>query len=151
MASCSHEMPDGGACRATPRRGRPWCFVHDPELAEKRAEARSQGGKARQKSLDAGNPLEDLPDVRLESEQDVLALAGDTITHLRKGWVSPEVARAIGALCTVALKAKDQSQLDTRLKALEEQFRPLKGRTPEELIELMRMARGAQHGAAADN
>ena len=44
MAVCSYLMPDGGRCRAAPMKGEAWCYVHHPDLAEKRRAASRRGG-----------------------------------------------------------------------------------------------------------
>jgi hypothetical protein len=45
--SCAFLMPTGLACRSAPLHDRPFCFLHDPEQAEKAAEARRLGGARR--------------------------------------------------------------------------------------------------------
>ena len=44
MAQCTATTADGKRCRAPALQGRPFCFAHDPEKAEERADARRRGG-----------------------------------------------------------------------------------------------------------
>lgn len=44
---CSVTMPTGQHCRSAPLLDRPFCFLHDPDQAEKAAEARRVGGNRR--------------------------------------------------------------------------------------------------------
>jgi hypothetical protein len=57
---CCHVRGDGQACKATPQRGREYCFFHDPALREKRKAASRTGGahSRRRKGKRAFNPLE---------------------------------------------------------------------------------------------
>src|SRR5207249_592001 len=43
---CTAHTATGQPCRAHPRPGRPFCALHDPELADAIAEGRSKGGAA---------------------------------------------------------------------------------------------------------
>ena len=47
--ACSHQSPEGRACRATPLRDGPFCFWHSPDTADELAEARRMGGLHRRK------------------------------------------------------------------------------------------------------
>ncbi len=44
---CQGRTASGAACRAPAQSGRPFCFQHDPDAAQRRAEARRAGGRAR--------------------------------------------------------------------------------------------------------
>lgn len=135
--SCTFERPDG-PCRATPQKGRPFCFFHDPQHEDARRKARSEGGKEAARVIHEPHPLANAPDVAIQSEEDVLALVALTVSQLRRGELEPDVARTIGQLCAVALKAQSQSETDERLKKLEEQLRPLKGMDSAELMKALR-------------
>lgn len=42
---CSGTNRDGGPCAAPCRPGRPWCAFHDPDVRERIAAGRVQGGR----------------------------------------------------------------------------------------------------------
>lgn len=145
---CQGTKKDGTPCTLRPIKGRPFCFTHDPKQADKLAQTRSEGGKRAQERLREPNPLEDAPDVQLGSEGDVLRLAAQTISQLRRKEIDPEVARVIASFCSVALKAQSQGETDERLKKLEEQLRPLK---TMDAADLMRALREGQRAAPVDH
>lgn len=45
--ACQATNAAGEPCGATPQAGREWCWHHDPDLADERAEARARGGRHR--------------------------------------------------------------------------------------------------------
>src|SRR5450759_522582 len=47
--ACTHQSPEGRACRATPLRDATLCFWHSPDTADELAEARRMGGLHRRK------------------------------------------------------------------------------------------------------
>jgi hypothetical protein len=120
---CEGQTKGGTRCKARCQPGKAYCFFHDPERAEARAEARSKGGKARSK------PAAVLPgetaDTPLESVDDVKALLGQTINQLRKGQLDPKVSNGIGYLAGVLLKAIEGSDLARDVEALKQQLREL--------------------------
>src|SRR5260370_10062666 len=44
---CCHKRNDGTGCKAHPRKGRQYCFLHDPASQKKSAAARRAGGVIR--------------------------------------------------------------------------------------------------------
>ncbi len=52
---CCHKRDDGTECKAHPRTGRQYCFLHDPESQKKSAAARRAGGVIR--GYKAGCPM----------------------------------------------------------------------------------------------
>ncbi|HTD21138.1 MAG TPA: hypothetical protein VK738_00645 [Terriglobales bacterium] len=47
---CCHKRTDGTECNAHPRKGRQYCFLHDPESQKKSAAARRAGGVLRRRN-----------------------------------------------------------------------------------------------------
>lgn len=135
---CQGTKKDGSRCTLRPIKGRPFCFTHDPKQAEKLAQTRSEGGRRAQERLREPNPLESEPDAVVDSEGDVLRLVARTISQVRRGEMEPDMARVIGQLCSVALKAQSQGETDERLKKLEEQLRPLKDMDAGDLMRALR-------------
>ena len=63
---------------------------------------------------------ENAPDVTVKSADDVVALLSETISQVRRGQLDTKIANSIGYLAGVILKAREQSDLETRISALEE-------------------------------
>jgi hypothetical protein len=115
MAVCSGIKADGGRCKAQAMRGSSWCLNHDPDQAEARKRRASKGGKRGGR----GRPVTELAALRDEN--------ADLRHRLLEGELPPNVAAvAIQSLnCDIravatTLKAKEQEELEARLKAIEE-------------------------------
>jgi hypothetical protein len=50
---CGHKRSDGTECKAHPRKGRQYCFFHDPESQKKSTAARRAGGVLRRRNPQA--------------------------------------------------------------------------------------------------
>lgn len=61
----------------------------------------------------------DTPNVRLESAGDIVTLVAETISQVRRGQIDSRVANAIGYLSGIALKAREQGELEGRIVCLE--------------------------------
>jgi len=123
---CRAKTPDGSSCQAAALSGSDFCFFHDPDRADERQAARSFGGsRNRMKTLSA-----DVPDVKVESCQDVVKLIGETINQVRKGQLDPRAGNAIGYLANVLIKAYEQGSLEKRIEDLEAAVK-VKGRSSE--------------------
>ncbi len=150
MPNCTHKTPKGKRCGSRALKGGTLCFFHSPDVEDKRDTARKAGGTMRakqQKFQEIGFGVRVLPentaDVALESEDDVWKLLRETISQVRRGQLDPKIANAVGYLAGVALKAKDQSETDDRLKDLEEKLRPFTSMTTEQLLAIVRAGNGA--------
>jgi hypothetical protein len=119
---CAHVHPSGRSCGGFAIADSRFCFAHAPEQAEKRNEARRRGGRA-----DRGATLAE-SSVSVRSLGDVVALVETTINDVRAGRVDVRVANAVGYLANVALKAISQTDLETRLEALEAVLEPKRRR-----------------------
>jgi hypothetical protein len=114
---CIGKKTDGTPCSAAPKKGSHYCFFHDPETPEACIEAgRKGGGKSRIASIKV---LEDAPDVRLRTFEEITTLIEQTVNQVRTGKVSPVVSNAVCQLVTAALKIKDQTDIDKRMTRLE--------------------------------
>jgi len=118
-------------CKAKNRRGEPcgayaidgsdFCFWHDPAKVQERAQARSEGGKARQGrrvfvNADTG---EQHTEVVLETPADVVEVVAKALNDLFKLENSVQRAKAAASLAGVALKALEVADLEARIAALE--------------------------------
>ncbi len=68
----------------------------------------------RQKTLEGATP-----DAKIQNCGDALALISDTINQVRKGDIDPRVANSVGYLATIAMRAFEQNDLETRIAKLE--------------------------------
>jgi hypothetical protein len=107
-------MPCGGFSIG----GSVYCFAHAPDQTAKREDARRRGGQA--------GKVATLPEstVQVRSIRDVVGLVEETINDVRAGRVDVRVANAVGYLANVAIKAIEQSDLESRLEALEAVLEP---------------------------
>jgi hypothetical protein len=81
------------------------------------AESRAAGGRARSKPAAAVEA--DAPDLPVAKASDIVALIGDTIARVRKGFLDPRIANTIGYLSSVALRGIEVGELEERLVRLE--------------------------------
>jgi hypothetical protein len=115
---CAHAHPSGRPCGGFAVAGSPFCFAHDPDQEERRAEARRRGGQAGKAAVVAG------PDRPVRSLADVVGLVEATINDVRAGRLDVRVANAVGVLAGVAIRAIQQGELERRLEALEAVLEP---------------------------
>ena len=115
---CAHVHPSGKPCGGYAIAGSARCFAHDPEQAAKRDDARHRGGQAGRVVTVAESS------VSVRSLGDVLTLVETTINDVRSGRVDVRVANAVGYLANVAVKVIAQSDLESRLEALESILEP---------------------------
>jgi hypothetical protein len=112
---CKATKPDGSKCEVAAQTDSEFCFFHDLSRAAERKAAQSLGGHGnRMKTLDPG-----VPDVKIQTSRDTVALLSDTINQVRKGIIEPRVANAVGYLTNIALKAVEQNDLEKRIVRLE--------------------------------
>ena len=114
MAVCSYLMPDGGRCRAAPMKGEAWCYVHHPDLAEKRRAASRRGGHRGGR----GRPLAELADVKRQLREladDVVAGRVDRANAAVAGQLLGAFLRA----ASVEMKVKELDEIEIRIAALE--------------------------------
>jgi hypothetical protein len=121
-ARCRTTKADGTPCRGAARPSG-FCVFHDPGLAGQRAEGRRRGGRQRSRPAAV---LAAAPDLPLQTICDVQALLGQTINETRQGKLDPNVANAIGYLCSVFLKAVEAGALPEEDAALQRQLEELR-------------------------
>ena len=132
---CKATRKDGDPCRAWATAG-DFCTFHAPELAERRREGKSRGGKTtlgklkgETKEAEVADRFSPKPwrgsagDVRILEAPDpteLLVLLADTIDDVRNGDVSPQIANSVGYLAGVMVKVIEVHQMNERLQAIEE-------------------------------
>ena len=118
---CRGSKDNGEACRQAPLQGSDYCFWHDPQHTKEAAEARRLGGLRRRKekitsgAYDFEN-LGSVAQVRRILEIAVLDTLGLENSVARN--------RTLAYLGQVALRTLEVGELEERLAALEETFRP---------------------------
>jgi len=113
---CRFVRSTGERCRAKRVSGSDFCFFHDPAKVSERKAACRKGGHSRK--------MVTLPKETVEFEikkaNDVVRLLSVTINQVRKGEIDPRVANAVGYLSGIILKAREQGDIDQRLKQIEQ-------------------------------
>lgn len=115
---CRCKKRDGSPCPNRARTGKATCWIHDPDLAQQRAEGRRRGGLNRLRP--ATTLPDDTPVAPLATVQDVAALLAATINQVRTGKVAVQVGNCVGVLAGVLIKAIEGGDLERRLVALEQ-------------------------------
>jgi len=114
---CSFTRPDGTRCAGRVRPPATMCFMHDPEKATERHEARRQGGRERSKP--AAVLPEGAPDFPLETMADVRTMVAAVVNLTLKGKVDPKVSNAVGYLVGALVRSIEGDVLTKRIEALE--------------------------------
>lgn len=109
--TCPATTAEGRPCRGTPM-GSGWCFAHDPNLADQRAEARARGGRNRS-TVARGR-------ARIPNElADVVARLEEALTETHTGNLEPDRARAMASLANAIVRARESFDVEVRLGELE--------------------------------
>ena len=112
---CHGTTKTGSPCDAAPLNNSDFCFFHDPARSEERLAASRRGGLRADKAVLSP----DVPDVVLKTAGDVLALIATTASQVRRGEIDTKIANCLAALCIIALRAIENSDLERRLNELE--------------------------------
>lgn len=110
---CTSTRRDGGRCNAPALPNRPYCFAHDPELQERRQEARKRGGKNRAGIV----RLRGLVPPRLLPVYDLLEQA---LSEVHRGDINPQQATAMAALSRAMVSVLTAGELEERVRQLEQ-------------------------------
>src|SRR5260370_2843750 len=79
---CCHKRNDGTGCKAHPRTGRQYCFLHDPASQKKSAAARRAGGVIRAyKAQEILKLPPNLPTRPPQTTSSVVEMFGQTVNH----------------------------------------------------------------------
>jgi hypothetical protein len=113
--ACTATRKDGQPCRAEATRSSDYCFVHDPELAGKRADARRNGGFASSRAERAAS----LMPVGLGPVYECLKTA---LLEVHDGRLDPRRAHAIGTLAAAIVKMVTAVELEQRVRELEQRL-----------------------------
>ncbi len=115
--ACAATTQRGTACKGIVPLGRTYCLVHDPELAEKVAEARRRGGTTAMKlKLLAGKRQ------RLDTPHKLLTFVSDLALDTLSGSIDPNVSRATAYAVSLQMKLLETAEIERRLSDLEAQL-----------------------------
>jgi hypothetical protein len=123
-STCKFQKADGTTCRATSTPSG-FCWFHDPQREQERAEARRKGGKRRRQNP-AVLPLIGMEDVPLATVTDVATAIAKTFNDVRKGQVDPKTGNCLGLLAGQLLKALQNSELAVAIEELQRQIAEIK-------------------------
>lgn len=114
--TCTHLLPDGRLCRATPLRDEPFCFWHSPDREVEAAEARRLGGlrRRREKTVSGAYDFGGLGSI--EAIRRILEIATIDALGLDN---SIARARVLISAALAAAKLIETGELEARLEALE--------------------------------
>ena len=114
--ACTHLMPTGRPCRATPLRDEPFCFWHAPETADEAAEARRIGGLHRRKKKTVAS-IYGFDGLRtIDANQALLETAAIETLALENSLARN---RALGGFAAIGAKLVEVGDHEERLMALE--------------------------------
>jgi hypothetical protein len=120
---CQALKKDGTPCTAPVAKGQRFCFHHDPERAEKAAEARRSGNEAARKAKTEPARSEGRPPLKkfnLNTLKDVKRLLASVINEFRTGKLTTDEARCLAYVGNVLVGAIKDGEVETRLKELED-------------------------------
>jgi hypothetical protein len=113
--NCIFIKTNGERCGGYPVEGSDYCINHEPRLQEKKLEAVKNGGAASSyEKLELA-----LPELVINTPNDVVTAAVQTVNEVRTGQLPPKVASTIGYLLGVVLKAYEVANLDQRVEMIE--------------------------------
>ena len=114
-ARCSAPNKDGSACNATPGPSG-LCRWHSPEMADRIAEGRRRGGKARSNAARAKKqaPLNVLTPIELQ------AVLSSSIARVLGGQIEPGVANSVAGLARALVAVREATTLEERIAELEQ-------------------------------
>ena len=115
QAKCSAMRRDGSPCRAPALPGKGLCWSHEPELNERRDEARRAGGANRANAVR----------VRKIGPPGIVALLGtleQALADVLSGALDPRAASAAASLARALVAAHAAGEVEVRLADIERQL-----------------------------
>lgn len=110
---CKYIKQDGANCEGYALKNNDYCFTHDPDSAEKRALARREGGY-KQVTL-CNNNIK----IKRGKIKHVMKFLATTITEVREGVISPQVANSIFVGCSMLLRCFELYDIENKIEKLE--------------------------------
>ena len=120
MRRCHYINPTtADGCEAPPQIGKSFCYIHDPDKREERAEAQRRGGLNRRQPEPLPRIPPNLPYMKLESRAHILLAQEVTMNFVLQGQMDIRVANNIGYLCMGALMTIDSTERAERQAKLD--------------------------------
>jgi len=114
---CSQLKAGGTPCGGNALAGKAYCWSHDPELAEQRAEGARRGGEQRSTARRAAKQWAAIGEQLKPA--DLPAILRSCMFSVKSGHLEPAQATAIAALAKTSVSITNEIDLEARLSALE--------------------------------
>ncbi len=112
---CKHIKDNGEGCNANAM-DNGYCYLHNPDIPEEQKQlARIKGGE---NNLVLVGDI--MPVTSIKTNKDIVDLMEDVINRVRQGTLDIRVANTIGYLAGVSQKAIKETEVEERLKRIEE-------------------------------
>lgn len=115
---CSQLKASGKPCGGNALTGKAYCWSHDPDLAEQRAERARRGGEQRSNARRAAKQWAAIGEQ--VSASDLPAILKACLFSVKSGAMEPAQASAITGLAKAAISITNEIELEKRLTALEQ-------------------------------
>lgn len=116
MNICAYISKQGKQCQAMPVKEGKYCYWHTNELKEDRLQASTKGGLNRRLQGSYGNA------VRITTPKGITKFLGMVINDVWTGKVPVQVGTSMGFLTRCWLDSYEASEVNDRLKDLEEKI-----------------------------
>jgi hypothetical protein len=112
---CKHIKDNGEGCNANAM-DNGYCYLHNPDIPEEQKQlARIKGGE---NNLVLVGDI--MPVTSIKTNKDIVDLMEDVINRVRQGTLDIRIANTIGYLAGVSQKAIKETEVEERLKRIEE-------------------------------
>jgi hypothetical protein len=112
---CKHIKKDGEKCKANAMQNG-YCFLHNPDISEEEKQlVRVKGGENNIVLIG-----EIIPPRSIRTNSDIVELLEDVINRVGQGELDVRTANTIGYLAGVSQKAIRETEIEDRLKRIEE-------------------------------
>ena len=112
---CVGIRKDGSPCKGTPLAGRDVCFVHAPELIERRRQGSIKGGANRSSRARARKQMADA----VMTITDIDGLLCRSLVMVSEGRMEPAIGNAVASLAKTVTGIRQAGELERRLSELE--------------------------------
>lgn len=117
MSICTANTKAGPPCTAPARRGKVFCFRHDPSAAVEQQEASEAGGISRANRRPPPHDLATLPD--LKDSASACRILSSTVHWVLQDKLDPRAATAIATCIKAFAEVRRDEELEEKLRQLE--------------------------------
>lgn len=126
MSVCSAIKPSGDRCRAQAMHDSQWCYVHDPDLADKRQRNNRKGGKRGGRGRGSGE-LVGIKDLLSELTDRVLGVEGTEPLGTGAAAVANQLINTRLRAAELERRLREEEELLVRIEQLEQAAEQQKG------------------------